>query len=212
MPKCHQKRTLTNGNSYTRPPTLDITLEEFETFAIERLRVLSHIESLQHRSLPYQQLQGQIGTYLKTHLPLSSNTARSANLEGERRADEIGHWVLRLAFCRRCVMSREVAQLRPSADGDSPDLRARFVRSEVALFKHRFETDDQNERAEFLRGVNTQGEEVKRKEKSEIEGDLRKCMWNMKEDAFQAEVFFKVSPSSRSTWPHNRTWWKPGVS
>jgi len=92
-------------HSYQQPPILDITLEEFETFAIDRLRILSYIESLQHRSLPYAQFQTQIATYLKTHLPLSSNTARSANLEQERRADEIGHWVLRLAFCRSYVSS-----------------------------------------------------------------------------------------------------------
>lgn len=89
--------------SYERPPTLDITLDEFETFAIARLRVLAYIESLSHRSLPYQQVSTQIAAYLKTHLNLSSSTARNVNLDAERRADEIGHWVLRLAFCRRCV-------------------------------------------------------------------------------------------------------------
>jgi hypothetical protein len=89
--------------SYTTPPTLDITLEEFETFAINRLRILSYIESLQHRSLPYTQLQTQLSAYLKQYLPLSSNTARSVDLVAERRGDEIGHWVLRLAFCRSYV-------------------------------------------------------------------------------------------------------------
>jgi DNA primase large subunit len=89
--------------SYTTPPTLDITLEEFETFAINRLRILSYIESLQHRSLPYTQFQTQLSAYLKQYLPLSSNTARSVDLVAERRGDEIGHWVLRLAFCRSYV-------------------------------------------------------------------------------------------------------------
>ena len=91
--------------SYTTPPTLDITLEEFETFAINRLRILSYIESLQHRSLPYAQFQTQLSAYLKQYLPLSSNTARSVDLVAERRGDEIGHWVLRLAFCRSYVFS-----------------------------------------------------------------------------------------------------------
>ena len=87
--------------SYERPPTLDITLEEFETFAIARLRVLSHIESLSHRSLPYAQLSTAVAAHLKQHLPLASNTARNVNIDDERRKDEIGHWVLRLAFSRR---------------------------------------------------------------------------------------------------------------
>jgi DNA primase large subunit len=80
---------------------LDITLEEFETCAIDRLRVLAHIESLSHRSLPYPQLIAGISAYAKQHLPLGSNSARNADIAGERRRDEIGHWVLRLAFCRR---------------------------------------------------------------------------------------------------------------
>ena len=96
-------RELVLTKSYTTPPTLDITLEEFETFAINRLRILSYIESLQHRSLPYAQFQTQLSAYLKQYLPLSSNTARSVDLVAERRGDEIGHWVLRLAFCRSYV-------------------------------------------------------------------------------------------------------------
>jgi DNA primase large subunit len=96
---CIVKHVLTE-NSYDKPPILDITLEEFETFAITRLRILSYIESLQHRNLPYPQFQAQIAGYLKTHLPLSSSTAKGMAVEKERRADEIGHWVLRLAFCR----------------------------------------------------------------------------------------------------------------
>src|SRR4051794_27035318 len=122
---------------------MDITLEEFETFAIARLKrgsypcskcltvglggtdpthfpspsVLTNIHSLFERSLPSAQLQPLLAAQVKTHLPLSSNTARNMPLDEERRADELGHWILRLAFCR------------------SPDLREKFVRTETELFK-----------------------------------------------------------------------------
>ncbi|KAK8847533.1 hypothetical protein IAR55_005391 [Kwoniella newhampshirensis] len=162
-------------NFYDHPPTLDITLEEFETFAIARLRVLSHIETLSHRSLPYSQIASGITTYTKTHLPLASNTARNVNLDEERRGDEIGHWVLRLAFCR------------------SPDLRSRFVRSETALFKNRFETDDIHERAAFLRSLEFDWQIVDESEKSIYATELRSCMnWGTKDDQFKAESWFKV--------------------
>ncbi|ORY23995.1 DNA primase large subunit [Naematelia encephala] len=162
-------------NFYERPPTLDITLEEFETFAIARLQVLSHIESLSHRSLPYAQLSTAIATYLKQHLPLSSNTARNVDLDAERRKDEIGHWVLRLAFCR------------------SPDLRARFLRSEISLFRHRFETDDVAERAQFLRSLEFDWQLVDETEKSQYAHELRTCMpWGTKDEQFKAESWFKV--------------------
>lgn len=87
--------------SYEQPPLLDITLEEFETCAIDRLKVLAHIESLSSRSLAPAQYSAALSTFVKSHLPLNSNSARNANLDDERRRDEIGHWVLRLAFCRR---------------------------------------------------------------------------------------------------------------
>ncbi|KGB80170.1 DNA primase large subunit [Cryptococcus deuterogattii R265] len=161
-------------NFYEQPPALDITLEEFETCAISRLRVLSHIESLSHRSLPYSQVASGIATYAKMHLPLSSNTARNVNLDEERRRDEIGHWVLRLAFCR------------------SPDLRQRFVRSELALFKSRFETDDKNERAAFLKSLSFNYDTVDEDEKKLFKTELQQMLpKGSKEDAV-SETWFKV--------------------
>lgn len=138
--------SFTHG-SYTTPPSLDITLEEFETCALERLRVLTYIESLEHRNLPAAQKTSALTTYLKSHCPLSSNTARTADLARERRHDEIGHWVLRLAFSR------------------SPELRARFLNAEEKLFRHRYETDDGAERAEFLKNQKLDWQEVTGDEK-----------------------------------------------
>ncbi|CAK9786892.1 DNA primase, large subunit [Cutaneotrichosporon oleaginosum] len=161
-------------NFYDNPPTLDITLDEFETAALTRLRVLTYLEALSQRSLPPAQLSSTLAAYLKQHLPLSSNTARSADLEAERRLDAIGHWVLRLSFAR------------------SPELRARFVRAETALFKHRFETDDAAERAHFLASLQLAWDTVGDTEKSHFARELRATMWWAKEDAFAAETWFKV--------------------
>lgn len=145
--------------SYTQPPLLDITLDEFELSALARLRVLSHLEALQHRNFPPAQFQQALATYTKEHLPLASNTARSADHEAERRRDEIGHWVLRLAFAR------------------SPELRARFVRAETALFKHRFEGDDAAERAAFLADLRLDWVMVGPEEKSRLGKELMSCLW-----------------------------------
>jgi DNA primase large subunit len=155
--------------------------------------VLSHIESLSHRNLNPAQQQPAIAAHLKIHLPLSSNTARSVNLDEERRRDEIGHWVLRLAFCRRCVLPLKVIVMLTHL-WDSPDLRARFVRSEIALFRHRFETDDIAERAQFLRALEFDWVVVDENERMENAVDLRTCMpWGTKDEQFRAESWFKVS-------------------
>ena len=71
-----------------------------------------------------------------------------------------------------------------------PDLRARFIRSETQLFKHRFESDDKNEKAEFLKSLQLNWVEVDTDEKRELEGGLRRCMG--REEGFGAETFFKV--------------------
>lgn len=35
----------------------------------------------------------------------------------------------------------------------SPDLREKFIKTESELFRHRFESDDANERQEFLKSL-----------------------------------------------------------
>lgn len=157
---------------------LDITLDEFETCALDRLRVLTYVESLSHRGLPPAQFSSTLGAYLKLHGPLNSNTARTANLESERRRDEIGHWVLRLAFSR------------------SPDLRARFVRAETTLFKHRYETDDASERAMFLRSLKLNSTEVKDDKQNGIyeKSELISSMgdWLPKGKHIESQTWYKV--------------------
>lgn len=76
----------------------------------------------------------------------------------------------------------------------SPDLRARFVRSELSLFRHRFETDDVNERSAFLQSLQFDWQLVDELEKATYAEQLRTCMsWGTKDEQFRAESWFKVS-------------------
>jgi DNA primase large subunit len=61
------------------------------------------------------------------------------------------------------------------------------------LFRHRFETDDANERSEFLKSLQFDWQQVDDYEKSQHANDLKTCMaWNSKKDAFGSETWFKV--------------------
>lgn len=122
--------------SYDTPPQFDITLEEFEEWALDRLRILAEIESCFARNRTHEDLKNIVMLQQKKYLTLNSNTAKNADLDSERRKDHVGHFVLRLAFCR------------------SEDLRRRFVKAELALFRVRFETDDREEREDFMRSRN----------------------------------------------------------
>ena len=85
--------------SYDKPPLEDITLDEFELFAIDRLRVLSEIESCHIRNRQPEETKKTIGEQCKRYLPLASGSG-SIDTDEERRKDHIGHFVLRLAFCQ----------------------------------------------------------------------------------------------------------------
>ena len=119
--------------SYDKPPLFDVTLEEFETWALARLRVLAEIESAQARNRSWQDITESTKHLLAKYLLLNSNSHGGADLDGQRRMDHVSHFVLRLAFCR-----------------GTEDVRRRYVNLETTLFKLRYEADDSQEREAFL--------------------------------------------------------------
>ena len=93
-----------DASSYDKPPLDDIALDEFERFAIDRLRILSEIEAALVRNRTYDELKSIVKTQGEKYLPLHANTAKGPEKAEERRKDHIGHFVLRLAFCRSYVV------------------------------------------------------------------------------------------------------------
>ncbi|KAK4057127.1 DNA primase subunit pri2 [Microbotryomycetes sp. JL221] len=87
-------------NFYQQPPTDEITVEQFEEWAIDRLRLLADIEAAQARNKSFDDMKTIVHDRSKAFMPLSSNTARGVDLDAERRKDLYSHFVLRLAFCR----------------------------------------------------------------------------------------------------------------
>ncbi|KAF2000734.1 subunit of DNA primase [Amniculicola lignicola CBS 123094] len=138
-------------NFYELPPTAEITLEEFETWAINRLKVLSELEACTFRNKTPEETAEYMTGILNKYLPLRSNSSsKSQALQDERRKDHYSHFILRLAFS-----STEV-------------LRRRFSRLETMLFKLRWLKDDVFERKDFVKGLNLDWDEVGEEEKKEI--------------------------------------------
>lgn len=133
---------------YDQPPTEDITIEEFETCAIDRLRVLAEIESCYARNRPFDELKEITHLQCEKHIPLDHNSATTKDRDAQRRKDTTGHFVLRLAFCRSCVMdlsARRVTHLLFCRE----ELRRRFVKAETTLFRVRYINTTISERREF---------------------------------------------------------------
>ncbi|KUL81533.1 hypothetical protein ZTR_10431 [Talaromyces verruculosus] len=146
-------------NFYDVPPTSEITLEEFEQWAIDRLKVLAEIEACSYRNKTPQETEAHIAPVLKKYLNLSSNSSAvggvvSQQLKNERQKDHYSHFILRLAFSA------------------TEELRHRFVRAETMLFKFRFQKDDSKERRSFIESLNLNWESVSEEERSELAEQL----------------------------------------
>ncbi|CCG83107.1 DNA primase large subunit [Taphrina deformans PYCC 5710] len=159
---------------YITPPRSEITVEDFQRWAIDRLIVLGEIESAIYRNKTQAELTSLIKSLTDKYLPLSSNSSRTLKgelVEAERRKDHYSHFILRLAFCR------------------SEDLRARFIRTELALFKQRFLQDDAQEKAQFLDSLDLDWSAVSAAEKAELHDKLLAASGTR---SIENESYFKV--------------------
>ncbi|EMG47025.1 PRI2 DNA primase large subunit [Candida maltosa Xu316] len=112
---------------YDLPPTQEITLEEFESWAIDRLKILIEIESCVARSKSLKEIEGSIKPLLLKFMPLSNNGSVD-----EKIKDHYSHYILRLVFCR------------------SDELRKNFIKNETILFKVRYNMMSPSEQKEFI--------------------------------------------------------------
>ncbi|KAL2263291.1 hypothetical protein VTK26DRAFT_7481 [Humicola hyalothermophila] len=141
-------------NFYSTPPTADITLEEFEQWAIDRLRILAELEACLFRNRTPAETAAHMKPLLEKYLPLDASSSGHSQLRAQRQKDHYSHFILRLAFA------------------STEDLRRRFARVETMLFRLRFQTDDSRERAAFVRTLNLPWEAVPEEEKRELAAQL----------------------------------------
>ncbi|ESQ28579.1 hypothetical protein EUTSA_v10018528mg [Eutrema salsugineum] len=115
-----QKRTFSNDivSSPTIPlyltaPPMEVRLEEFELFAIDRLRVLKGVSDGLARGKNPKEMDDLVDSLWKEHM-------RHSDVSEMFNKDIISHFVLRLVYCR------------------SDELKKWFLSMETALFRHRF--------------------------------------------------------------------------
>ncbi|KAF2274607.1 DNA primase, large subunit [Westerdykella ornata] len=161
-------------NFYEIPPTAEITLEEFETWAINRLKVLSELESCSFRNRSPDETAEYMKPILAKYLPLQPNSTSSQQLQEERKKDHYSHFILRLAF------------------SSIEDLRRRFSRLETMLFKLRYRDDDPRERRAFVQSLKLDWEEVGEAEKRELKEQLLAAAGLKKVPTAEEMEWFKV--------------------
>ncbi|KAK9286885.1 hypothetical protein L1049_015292 [Liquidambar formosana] len=98
---------------YRSAPPLEVTLEDFELFALDRLRVLKGISDGLSRGKKPEEMEKLVSELWKANM-------RHPQASEEVNKDIISHFVLRLVYCR------------------TEDLRKWFLSMETTLFRYRF--------------------------------------------------------------------------
>ncbi|XP_074803996.1 DNA primase large subunit isoform X3 [Natator depressus] len=120
---------------YLQPPTENISLAEFENFAIDRLKLLKVVENL---GVSYVKGSDEYKSRLEREIR-KLKFPYKALVEDDydaRRKDHISHFILRLAYCQ------------------SEDLRRWFIQQEMDLFRYRFNAVTGDLVEKFLKYVN----------------------------------------------------------
>eukprot|EP01083_Nonionella_stella_P023984 66368_1 len=95
---------------YPTPPQGEVTLEEFEECAYDRLKVLRFLDDQIGR-----------GESSKAYALKLKNILKTTDLEKNAQKDNVSHFIMRLAYCR------------------NTDLRKQFLKLETALFRFRLD-------------------------------------------------------------------------
>ncbi|MCJ1314358.1 hypothetical protein MMC25_008040 [Agyrium rufum] len=166
-------------NLYRTPPVAEITLEQFEQWAIDRLRVISELEACSFRNKTPSETTSHMTPLLARYLPLASNTASptgwiDGRLQNERQKDHYSHFILRLAFA------------------STEDLRRRFTRVETALFRLRYQDADPRERSAFVESLQLDWNMVSDVERKEYAQQLQNSTPGLKKQDSDEGGWFKV--------------------
>uniref|UniRef100_A0A669BJM1 DNA primase large subunit n=1 Tax=Oreochromis niloticus TaxID=8128 RepID=A0A669BJM1_ORENI len=134
---------------YGQPPLENISLSEFETFAVERLKLLKTVENLGVSHVKLTDLYiSKLEKELKLVYSYRKNDFYGPTEYEKRRKDHISHFILRLAYCQ------------------TEDLRRWFIQQEVDLFRFRFNDLDPKQQLEFLHKNNLRYDTISSEEKT----------------------------------------------
>ena len=143
---------------YADAPSADIALEDFELYALDRMRVLKAIDDGMSRGKKPAEMevliQEEANKHLKTTDAISGRGADDAALT----KDEVSHFALRLAYCR------------------TEELRRWFLLQECALFKHRFGRLDAYAKAAFLEEHDMDYRPISPEEFAEVKSGLEEVL------------------------------------
>ncbi|XP_026856313.2 DNA primase large subunit [Electrophorus electricus] len=165
---------------YGQPPLESVSLVQFETFAVERLKLLKSVENL---GVSYVKMSDDYQKKLSTEL-CSLNFPHRTSVEDKnqtgsteyekRRKDHISHFILRLAYCQ------------------TEDLRRWFIQQEMDLFRYRFSILSAKYKTEFLHRNNLKYDTISIEEKKTLKDELINSSYGISGATIAEQEFYRV--------------------
>ncbi|XP_073192428.1 DNA primase large subunit isoform X2 [Lepidochelys kempii] len=162
---------------YLQPPTENISLAEFENFAIDRLKLLKVVENL---GVSYVKGSDEYKSRLEREIR-KLKFPYKALVEDDydaRRKDHISHFILRLAYCQ------------------SEDLRRWFIQQEMDLFRYRFNALTGDLVEKFLKYVNLSYGAISKEVKEKFAVQLRNSTPGLGGTKVEELEFYKLTARS----------------
>lgn len=166
---------------YPDAPTYELSLDEFESFALSRLVVLRKLEEFKVKSLDYTKTLTETKKVVTEYLPTGGSAGgdKGKRLLNEKR-DQASHFILRLAYCR------------------TEELRRWFLQQETGLFKFRLEELERrggNSLSKFMKSAKITFDKISDGEKAGLSSSLR---FNLAMREFESSSFYKI-PFAQAT-------------
>ncbi|XP_063047938.1 DNA primase large subunit [Engraulis encrasicolus] len=166
---------------YSQPPTENISLAEFEIFAVERLKLLKTVENLgvSYVKTSEQYEKKLFGELTNLNFPYKTEADDRKDQNGQsevekRRKDHISHFILRLAYCQ------------------TEDLRRWFIQQEMDLFRFRFSDLPARYKTEFLHRNNLQYDTLSVEEKRNLADKLISSSYGVSGATLVEQDYYKV--------------------
>ena len=177
--KVHKEKIAANQlvSLYGDVPQEELTLDEFELFALDRLQLLRGIEILQARGFDGKEFESKMRALELKHMPLRNQGEGTAfdkaGRTTDQRKDQISHFILRLAYCR------------------SEDLRNWFCKYECVLLKYRLEKMNEIERSHFMSANGLEYDQVSSEEKLMLKDKLMGLCNVTTDGAYGSAAYYK---------------------
>ncbi|XP_068665301.1 probable DNA primase large subunit isoform X2 [Aristolochia californica] len=153
---------------YRSAPQLEVRLDDFELYAIDRLRVLKGISDGLSRGKNPKEMEKLVNELWRTHMRLQNNS-QALN------KDIISHFVLRLVYCR------------------TEDLRKWFLSMETTLFRYRFRVENHDAQRVLMSEFNLSYKALSRAEFESVREKLVQVAHSIGQPIPNSDaIFFKV--------------------